>query len=245
MRRFPLISITFLALSFGLVACDNGKDDSSSENADDTTGDGDGDSGDGDTGDGDGEAGCFDAPAECLRFVECIGAIVPDQQATVEGQFGEDGSCWCGTEQEAQDCYKTCIDQLDTAIENNPTVSACHESKCSIDELDPEQPYGPITNGSCPDWNGKPQQPFDGPLGLPGGYCAPECSGIAMSCPEHTQTSADGTCYLIAGDKSYCVSLCWVDPTVVGGTQCQCGATCQPYGGPDGDGNLRGICTFE
>ena len=101
MRRFPLISITFLALSLGLVACDNGNDEGT-EMAGDTTGDGDGDTGDGDGDTGDGDTGaCFDAPEMCLRFVECIGEIVPEQQSVVEEQYGADGSCWCGTEDEA------------------------------------------------------------------------------------------------------------------------------------------------
>ena len=245
MRKFPLISITFLglALSFGLVACDGG-DDEGSEAADDTTGDGDGDETPGD-GDGDGDGECFEAPPECLRFVSCIGAIVPEQQAGVEAEYGAEGSCWCGTEDEAVECYQTCVAQLDLAIENNPTVSACHENSCALEDLDPTQPYGPITNNSCSDWNGNPQMPFQNPFGLEGGFCAPACSGLAMACPEHSQTSADGTCYIIVGEDSYCASRCYVDPTIIGGTQCQCGATCQPHGGADGEGNLRGICTFE
>lgn len=240
MRKFPLISITFLglALSFGLVACDG--DDGGSEAADDTTGDGDGDEGDGD---GDGE--CFEPPEECLRFVECIGAILPDMQSTVDGQYGADGSCWCGTEEEAVECYNTCREQLDLAIENQPTVSACHENSCALEDLDPSQPYGPIVNGTCPEWSGAEQMPVQNPFGLEGGYCAPKCSGLAMACPEHSQTSADGTCYLVLGEDSYCASRCYVDPTIIGGTQCQCGATCQPHGGADAEGNLRGLCTFE
>jgi hypothetical protein len=81
--------------------------------------------------------------------------------------------------------------------------------------------------------------------GVPGGFCSPPCTGVANSCPEHTQTAAAGTCGLNLGGEDHCFSRCWVDPNVIGGTQCQCGATCQPSGGPDGEGNLRGICTFE
>jgi hypothetical protein len=255
MRRFPLNSITFLglAMSFGLVACpsdsgDEGMADGTEAEAEAEVGDGDGDeNGDGDptSGDGDGDPGCYPAPDECLRFINCIGALAPDQLPTVEEQFGEGGACWCSGDAMAQECYATCVMQLETAIMNSPTVAECHENYCTLDELDPAQPYGPITNGSCPDWNGQPQMPIQGPFGIAGGFCSPACSGLAMSCPEHTQTAADGTCYIIIGDESYCVSQCWVDPTIVGGTQCQCGATCQPYGGPDGEGNLRGICTYE
>ena len=69
--------------------------------------------------------------------------------------------------------------------------------------------------------------------------------GLGNFCPNHDQTTAVGTCYIVLGDTNYCISRCYVDSEVIGGTQCQCGATCQPYGGPDGEGNMRGLCTFE
>ena len=208
------------------------------------------------SGDGDGDATttggeCFNQPDLCAQFVRCIGALVPGQAEQVEAQYGEMGSCWCGsTEDEAQTCYETCFEQVETAIKNNPTVAECHENYCTIDELDTTQPYGPINGGSCDDFIGEQgdpiaQQPVDAPFGLPGGYCAPACSGLANYCPDHTQTTADGTCYLQLGDTAYCAARCWVDPTIVGGTQCPCGATCQPQGAPDGEGNMRGLCTFE
>ena len=200
---------------------------------------GDGD-GDGDSGDGD----CFEAPDPCLTFVNCIAALVPSQAELVADQYGEDGSCWCGTDQEAMDCYSTCITELDNALTTNPTEPACHESSCTLAELDPTQPYGPIQAGNCPDHAGQPQQPFMNLLGLPGGYCAPPCTDIG-DCPDHPQTSAPGTCYTELENQTYCALRCYVDSTWLGGNQCQCGARCQPEGGQDGEGNLRGICTFE
>jgi hypothetical protein len=104
-----------------------------------------------------------------------------------------------------------------------------------------------VSNNSCPAWNGASQLPVVNPFGLPGSVCAPACSGIAQSCPNHSQTAAPGTCYLAVGGTNYCVSRCYVDSAVIfpGSAQCQCGATCQPHGPSDGEGNLRGICTFE
>src|SRR5262245_27179476 len=114
MRNFSLIPLTLigLALSLSLTACPGG-DSSADTMAADTTGDGDGDSGDGDgdSGDGDGDSGdgdCYMQPAECAQFVRCIGALAPGQLETVDMQYGAMGSCWCGTEQEAQGCYNTC-----------------------------------------------------------------------------------------------------------------------------------------
>ena len=46
-------------------------------------------------------------------------------------------------------------------------------------------------------------------------------------------------------DVNYCASRCYVDPEFHGGHQCACGATCQPHGSQDGEGQLRGLCTFE
>lgn len=200
-----------------------------------------------DTADTDTPGCAYPVPEECLRFVDCVGAITPAQRAQVEAEYGENGSCWCGTQAEAQACFATCVSQLDAAIENYPTVAECHPSSCSLDELDPSQPYGPVVNGACPAWNGSPQLPLVEPFGLPGSVCAPPCSGIAQSCPDHTQTAADGTCYVVVNDTNYCVSRCYVDSVQLlpNSTQCQCGAICQPHGGPDAEGNLRGICTFE
>jgi hypothetical protein len=195
-------------------------------------------------GDGDGDPACFEAPEECLRFVECIAALVPDQTEAVAELYGEDGTCWCEGEKQAQDCYTTCVEQLEIARSVNPTEPACHESSCALAQLDPNQPYGPIEDGVCPPWVGGAQTPFVNPVGLPGSYCAPECSGQG-ECPDHTQTAAEGSCELLIGDISYCALRCWVDPTIIGGNQCHCGARCQPYGGPDGEGNLRGLCTFS
>ena len=187
----------------------------------------------------------YDAPPDCLLFVECIAALAPDQEAAIEEMYGAEGTCWCGTDEEAQDCYATCVAELENARSTFPTESACHESSCSLGELDPNQPYGPVMNGACPNYDGAPQQPLVEPLGLPGNVCAPACTGAAMYCPEHSQTSASGTCYISSGNVNLCVARCYVDSTVVGGTQCQCGATCQPHGAPDGEGNMRGVCTFE
>lgn len=246
MRKLSLLTSAFLVLSFGLAACtdDGAGDDEATDtmdtNADDTT------TGDGDTSDttDDGEM-CVDAPPECLRFVRCLNAISEGAGDAIEGQYGADGSCWCGTTAEINSCYDECVTELAKAVESYPTVNQCHENYCTLDELDPSEPYGPIEGGACPDWSGNPQEPIMNPLGVPGGFCSPPCGGVANSCPEHSQTSADGTCFLILGDTNYCISRCYVDPTVLGGTQCQCGATCQPQGAPDGEGNMRGICTFE
>jgi hypothetical protein len=252
MRNSPLMTLTFLglALSLSVSACDNGGDEAA-DTMNEETETGDGDPGDGDPGDGDGDGGCVaQQPPECALFVDCISTIVPSQQEAVEAMYGLDGSCWCGTVDEANECFATCVAEVEKALESHPTVNACHQNKCTLEELDATQPYGPIVNGACAPFTseqGEPidQMPFMNPLGVPGGVCAPGCSGLANYCPDSTQTSATGTCYLQSGGELYCVSRCYVDSTVLGGTQCQCGATCQPQGAPDGEGNMRGICTFE
>lgn len=202
--------------------------------------------GEGEPGGDDGQ--CWDAPEKCLQLLECASVISPDQLEALEAQYGEDGSCWCGTtEAEALACYETCVDQLANAIEQNPTEPRCHGQYCPIEELDPDQPYGPVTDGTCPNYGNSPQLALQQPFGLPGSVCSPKCGGIAKFCPDHPQTTADGTCYVVVEETEYCVTRCWVDPLQFGptGTQCQCGARCQPFGGPDGEGNQRGICTFE
>ncbi len=206
-----------------------------------------GDDGADEQGGDEGEEICVDPPQECLRLVECVDAIAPEQRLEVEQRYGAEGSCWCGTVDEINACYTTCLSQLDAAITNYPTESACHPRSCELDELNRDEPYGPVEDGSCPTLMGLEQIPLEQPLGLPGSVCAPPCAGIAQTCWDHSQTVAAGTCMLTIGDENYCVARCWVNSAQIypSGTQCQCGATCQPHGGADGEGNLRGICTFE
>ncbi|PRP98112.1 hypothetical protein [Enhygromyxa salina] len=254
MRKFPLITTMFvgLALSISIAACDGG-DDGSEMAADTSSGDGDGDPGDGDPGDGDGDptgGECFPQPPICEQFVRCIAAVVPGQAELVEAQYGAEGSCWCGTSEEAQKCYETCGAEVEKAKLSSPTESQCHDEVCPIEELNPDEPYGPIEGGNCSDYigpQGNPiaQTPFDGPLGISGGFCSPACSGLADYCPGHKQTSAQGTCYLVGPNDNFCVARCYVNSEFLGGHQCQCGAKCQPQGSPDGEGQMRGLCTFE
>jgi hypothetical protein len=256
MQKYALLATILLPCT--LLACADDGEPTAEATTQGETGDGDGDGdgvgyGDGDgDGNGDGDGGaqvCWDAPQTCLDFIQCAEAVVPQQIDAIEAQFGVGGSCWCdNTEEAAQACYETCREQLASAVEDNPTEPLCHGQYCPIEELDPTQPYGPVTDGTCPNFgNNSPQRPVENPFGLPGSFCAPKCSGIAKYCVDHPQTIAEGTCFLTIDDTDYCVARCWVDPYHLGktGTQCQCGARCQPYGAPDGDGNLRGICTYE
>ena len=204
--------------------------------------------GGGSEGDESGGSGCTattEVPDECLRWVGCVAALTPAEAAAAEAEYGAEGSCWCGTEAEASACYQDCLAGLSAANDSDPTESACHASSCSLAELDPSEPYGPVVDGACPDWNDEPQVPVVDPFGLSGSYCAPACSGLANFCPDHAQSTAGGTCYLVVGETELCVSRCYVDPNHLGGNQCPCGATCKPYGSPDGEGHARGLCLFD
>lgn len=248
MRKFPLISASILAL-VTFAGCDSGNDTGSDDVAD--TSDDNTDNTDNTEIGTDDDGGCYEQPPECAQFLLCIDAIIPGQGASLEAQYGTDGSCWCGSEADAVACYNTCRDEIEKGKDNFPTVKYCHENWCELDELNLEEPYGPINGGSCDPYLGAdgetmvPQYPVMNPFGVAGSFCTPECSGIANACPEHTQTSATGTCYLIQNNQELCISRCYVNSEAIGGTQCQCGATCQPQGAPDGEGNMRGICTFE
>ena len=195
------------------------------------------------SGSGSDEAGCATPQSEvCAELLVCLGAAIPDQVDAATAQFGADGPCWCGDQQVADICTQSCTDQLEATHAAFPDVPACgEEPPCS---LDPSAPYGPPSNGVCPDYMGMPQMPFVDPFGLSGSYCAPACQGIAESCPPQGQTSAEGTCF-INGNPSLCALRCYVDPEVVGGEQCQCGATCVPDGTTDGEGHQRGLCLFQ
>jgi hypothetical protein len=239
MRRFQILSTLALTLCAGVVACDGGDDGGNDgvAEADTSSTDPTGSEAEAETtaNTDNTDGGCFEQPAECAQLIECFGKILPNQDMS---QFEAGGTCWCGTEQEALDCYNICVSQLEVAVEQNQTVGECHGRDCPLEELDAAQPYGPPPcSGDAMELQGLP---------VDGSYCAPPCGGFAKDCPEHSQTIAEGTCYWNGGDNGFCALWCYVDPYIyASGTQCQCGATCQPYGGADGSGNQRGICTFE
>jgi hypothetical protein len=195
-----------------------------------------------DAGDDTDTSGCFPQSAECAQMIECLDVLVPDADLD---DFNPEGACWCGSEAEASACHELCVEQLALAVEQHPTLGACHGRACPLDELDTTVPYRPWPCTGQHELE-FPSDPADAPV--PGSYCAPICgTGFAAGdCPDHPQTVAEGTCFWIAGDVELCALRCFVDPFLyASGSQCQCGATCQPYGGNDGDGNARGICTFE
>ena len=192
---------------------------------------------------------CVPVPEICQRFLRCVDALVPEQSGPIGELLGEGSECWCdGDPASAAACAQTCTEELDKALEVEPTEVACHASSCAIDEHDDTQPYGPILAGECnlylsgADW--LEQDPLYEPLGLAGSFCSPSCDGIALVCPDNAQTTAEGSCFIADPEGNQCVSRCFVDSTLHGGNQCPCGATCQPYGTPDGDGHVRGICTY-
>lgn len=189
---------------------------------------------------------CVVQPDACAQFVRCITTIDPSQAEVLEARYGESGSCWCGPEADPEGCTSLCVDETNAAIEQYPHEGRCYPEACDLEELDPEQPYGPVVDGECPEYSSFFQQtPFVNPFGLPGSFCAPLHGGIADYCPPHSQTTAKGAGYIGMGSSSYCALRCYLDPIMLGGAQCPCGARCQPHGSPDGEGNLRGLCTFE
>ena len=106
------------------------------------------------------------------------------------------------------------------------------------------QPYSPVQAGACTPFDGQPRFAFVDPAGLLGNYCAPACLGVAQTCPDVAGTSAEGKCFFVKDGTQHCAAWCRIDAPA-GSAQCPCGATCQPYGPPDDDGNLRGVCLFK
>lgn len=175
----------------------------------------------------------------CTVVLDCVEVVAPDALAELEAQFGESSDCWCSGDGAAAACAQACQELLGGIVTTEP---ACQLDSCPLEELDPRQPYGPVVDGVCPDYNNGPQQPFINPLGLPGSFCAPIHGGITDYCPDHEQTVAKGEGYLIGPDNnSYCALLCTLDHQVGDGPQCPCGARCQPVGSQEG----KGICTWE
>jgi hypothetical protein len=197
------------------------------EASSDTTG---GDESSSDTADG-----CIAQPEQCHRMIECLDTAYPGLDLS---EFEVDGACWCGGMEEAEDCLEVCLSQLDTVVTQYPTISECHGRYCPLEELNIDEPYGPSPCGAeLTELLGLP---------VPGGYCAPDCDEVTQTCPGHSQTTAQGTCMFTGNPNNLCALRCYVDPYLFTlGNQCHCGAICRPYGGVDGDGHARGICTYD
>src|SRR5690606_9449768 len=58
------------------------------------------------------------------------GQIVPAQYDAVQAMYGEGGACWCNGDDQAQECYGTCVTELEKAIDAFPTAQMCHQSWC-------------------------------------------------------------------------------------------------------------------
>src|SRR5690606_13893766 len=101
----------------GEVSDETSADESSADQADETEEDTD-------------TSGCYPPHEICLRFIDCIGQVSPDQHASVQEMYGEGGECWCNDDAQAEQCYSTCVNELEKAIDAFPTAQMCHESWC-------------------------------------------------------------------------------------------------------------------
>jgi hypothetical protein len=258
------ISLTNLALAISLIfaagacASDSEEDDTSSgtsagdgdgdgdgsgdgdgDGDGDGTGDGDGD-GDGDgtgDGDGDGDGDGFFGGSACPRMLECFAEVLPGQYDAAYEQYGPDSDCWADYDA-AIVCHEFCEIQADNAAYANPGIGECHGHYCPLEELTPDLPYSPISDGCDGD------EIELSPQGFQGSFCSPPCGGLAEVCPGHQDTIATGSCLFGDDNQGYCALLCTYEVDPLWGIQCPCGAVCESLGQEDGNGNTMGICTY-
>lgn len=162
-RLTPPRSFVTLAASGGLLlaasgACvpdvtnPSGAASASYGTADDTSEDTDNDASDtgtDDTGTDEGSTGepdphCGPQPQECADLIECLAVVLPDIDVSA---FEPNGSCWCGTTQDAIDCYEHCLSQLEIVENQYPNVEECGGSSSTTDPTgDGDGDPGPLPN---------------------------------------------------------------------------------------------------
>lgn len=79
---------------------------------------------DGDTPDGT-ESGGSNPHEICERYLACIAAVSPGGLPEAQMGFGENGSCWQGSESEAQLCLDACQAGLEMFNQQFPEEAAC------------------------------------------------------------------------------------------------------------------------
>lgn len=70
---------------------------------------------------------------ECAQYIECQAAIDADQGTSaadgLEEAYGETGTCWSTTAQQALDCTNSCIAAIESLGESYPEIEACQPAE--------------------------------------------------------------------------------------------------------------------
>lgn len=66
---------------------------------------------------------------ECAQYIECQAAIDEDQGTSsadgLETSYGETGTCWSGSAQDAVNCTNSCVVAVEALGESYPDIAAC------------------------------------------------------------------------------------------------------------------------
>ena len=82
------------------------------------------------------DTGEQDSRAICERYLACISVVAPGELPTAQMGFGSDGTCWQGSESDAQLCLDACMAGLEDFNEVFPEEKKCglcqEHSECNM-----------------------------------------------------------------------------------------------------------------
>lgn len=115
----------------------------------------------------------------CNRYLACVAAVAPGSLPMAQQGFGEDGTCWQGTEAEMQQCIDACkagLAQFHTTSPDEPDCALCQgNADCGTDETCED---GECRSTSCGDGIVESNEVCDDTE-----FCDPDCAGPVACSP--------------------------------------------------------------
>lgn len=221
----PLHRLATWALSGSLaVACggeQSGESEGTSAATDTTAGSSSGSTATDSTTGGSGETGSAPGPGHeaCERYLACIAVASPASLPSAQQGFGEDGTCWQGSDAEAQQCIDACqagLEELHMASPNEPACALCQgDEDC---EGGATCMNGECRIGVCGNGVVDSDEVCDAPS-----YCDDDCKGPSECSPQNGAGCSEGDVCVFEFDSPSCMPD---DVDLPSGGE-QCDGTCR------------------
>jgi hypothetical protein len=174
--------------------------------------------------------GGAESHAVCDAYLACIAAVMPGALPTAQAGFGEDGTCWQGSAEEAQQCLDGCANGKAMYHEAFPDAPACYVCASNDDCAAGENCFKGSCAVGCGNGLVEPGEVCDS-----GGDCYDKCNGPGECSPLTNEGCDDGyacTLDFPGGDYEYQSVACDLRGESVGlggncnGTPCNPGLIC-------------------
>jgi hypothetical protein len=69
--------------------------------------------------------GCRPQSAECKKYLECVAALDPESEKTLEARYGSEGTCWTSSDIDSVNCTNACKSGLVSVVGGGTAPDAC------------------------------------------------------------------------------------------------------------------------